>query len=427
MPSNNPTPFLPFCARDQYPYWCREGESCSLRGLHNRENESAALIVGLVTFAIDVTVITFLILTIRSLSHDQEQGRTALSICESVEKDMSDDDGSKNNHSDLEGQSTSKPTNRRVSKFFIFQAAGYIAALLVTQSFIPIRLTRTQSIPWQTFVVVMRPLQGFWNFLIFTSDKVYNYRLTNPEISKRRSWYIVLTRPLERVIVFSEMSMLQLQNEKKEVKGNSFRAFPLSLPAPLGREPDFIRTSRLDVKSHSHSDSSSYHSEKSTEQCTDEGRSYGLRNSRIEKRTDIPTDEHFECQQEQDQQQQEQQDEQQQDEQQQDEQQENLLPNILELGSSSPSSSSTETREFLPPSTFAPECFQVPENGECRPLSFYQQMNINALRMYTMGGMEMDTDDEDSDDGLLHEYDPDEVGNLSTIQEEDSGISLDDF
>ncbi len=113
------------------------------------------------------------------------------------------------------------PRVQRAEKYFqntkviIKQCFIYFVSYLITLSF-PLGRSLTESEPlwFSNLAFLMMPLQGFYNFLIFLSHKVYNYKIahqSNEEHTKTlfQIIHLLFVGEPEEIILFSRISIIR--------------------------------------------------------------------------------------------------------------------------------------------------------------------------------------------------------------------------
>ena len=211
----NPSPYLPWCGVSAYPYWCHRDaeENCDLRGgTHNRENFHRLVMswVGIYVIGILAIVIS-MVLIVCSVYRQEKLVRKRADVVESCLVES--------NEEDMEKLASSK-ANYRLSKVISIQAASYVLPILITST--SGMMIRTFPISWreikavQICRILMVPLQGFFNLLVFVGDKVYSYRLANPEIHIWKACIHILIMPMSKNFVFSQMSLMEIEGQEAD-------------------------------------------------------------------------------------------------------------------------------------------------------------------------------------------------------------------
>ncbi len=103
------------------------------------------------------------------------------------------------------------------SKAITIQAFGYLSALLCTLSMPLLRIViGDESIYWtHRGQIVLVPLEGMFNFVIFTCHKIYNYRRVHPDARRLDVLKKLLYAGPDKIddeVLFSRISMISIAN-----------------------------------------------------------------------------------------------------------------------------------------------------------------------------------------------------------------------
>ncbi len=113
------------------------------------------------------------------------------------------------------------------SKAITIQAFGYLSALLCTLSMPLLRIViGGESSDWtHRGQVVLIPLQGMFNFVIFTCHKIYNYRRVHPDARRLDVLKKLLYGPdkIDDEVLFSRISMISIANDGDDDEDNNGR------------------------------------------------------------------------------------------------------------------------------------------------------------------------------------------------------------
>jgi hypothetical protein len=110
----------------------------------------------------------------------------------------------------------SSRSRHRLTKVILYQALAYVLAFLICQSNVFVSLAQNaertgiyrKSVGSQVYHLVTRPLQGFFNLIVFLGHKVYNLRQVQREMSNCQALWHVLTVREEPKFVFSRISLV---------------------------------------------------------------------------------------------------------------------------------------------------------------------------------------------------------------------------
>ena len=210
--TTNPTPYLPWCgAFVGYPYWCINDDNTEcLRGHHAGLKRFISVpIVG----SLIITVFILMVLIVWRVHENEKLVR------------MYDGIYRFNMNARDEIQLERSQNNSSLSKAILIQAASYVLALVLSQSSIFLRVlaagTLERSNALQIYHLITRPLQGFFNLIVFVGDKVYSYRRGRPEVSIFNACIHILTKSHDSAFVFSHMSILQMHQQGAAGDGDS--------------------------------------------------------------------------------------------------------------------------------------------------------------------------------------------------------------
>eukprot|EP00551_Chaetoceros_affinis_P008627 CAMPEP_0203683338 /NCGR_PEP_ID=MMETSP0090-20130426/47471_1 /ASSEMBLY_ACC=CAM_ASM_001088 /TAXON_ID=426623 /ORGANISM="Chaetoceros affinis, Strain CCMP159" /LENGTH=305 /DNA_ID=CAMNT_0050552481 /DNA_START=1235 /DNA_END=2152 /DNA_ORIENTATION=+ len=108
--------------------------------------------------------------------------------------------------------------SHRNTKVVIIQAFAYLGSFVLTLSF---PLMRSLTIPLDAGLftinllarlsIIVMPLQGFFNALIFISHKIYNYRRVHEDVSRWEILWMLLRGSLDEPMLFSRISQIDIR------------------------------------------------------------------------------------------------------------------------------------------------------------------------------------------------------------------------
>ena len=105
------------------------------------------------------------------------------------------------------------------TKVILTQAFAYILVFLITLIAPLLRSLISHEGAWIIHLqIVLMPLQGFFNILIFIYHKVYNYRRIHHDVSICSVLHLLFKGSLEERLFFSRISLLQYDEHMKEVE-----------------------------------------------------------------------------------------------------------------------------------------------------------------------------------------------------------------
>ena len=224
----NPAPTRPFCNISAYPYWCDGGSSedvCSnvTRADHVRHIYSILYVAGIVHFLIALTTT---LRFIRSL--DSELCTKFVLPLEAVKCQEISQDNVADVLEYYAATGTSDLSRRFSPKFIFQQALAYGFVCIITM----FGFSNSSFKALEFFILSLKPLQGFFFLVIFTSNKVYLHLLTYPNISTFRACVHVLTKPIQ-VIDLSITDITSANGEKNYDEKNQLDVETAMFPQKL--------------------------------------------------------------------------------------------------------------------------------------------------------------------------------------------------
>jgi len=99
------------------------------------------------------------------------------------------------------------------TKVILIQAAWYILAFVFSLVFTLVRVFITKNYPFvDGGQFLTMPLQGFFNTLIFFGHKIYTYRKTHPDVSRRHVFCLLLRGKAIDPILVSRISLIEIDD-----------------------------------------------------------------------------------------------------------------------------------------------------------------------------------------------------------------------
>jgi len=193
-----PTPYDFTCTGATYPYWCGGGTEQDPECLQLSTTKATQIRLALLAayFLGAFIIFSSMINIAWTVFSKNRKFSQYLETMYSIRMN--------NKSEDINRDTASNPMveQRRVwhaeSKIILLQASSYLAAFLVCQIFPLISLlVRKNSSVLQFTHVLLRPLQGFFNFLIFIGIKMYNRRRSNSDISRYEAFLSLFISPDE--------------------------------------------------------------------------------------------------------------------------------------------------------------------------------------------------------------------------------------
>jgi hypothetical protein len=106
------------------------------------------------------------------------------------------------------------------TRVVVIQAAAYFLSFLITLSMPILRnfpianfKTNDNEILILRLQIVLMPLQGLFNALIFISHKIYNYRRIHPDVSRCHVLMLVFFGKADDEVLFSRISMISVNDD----------------------------------------------------------------------------------------------------------------------------------------------------------------------------------------------------------------------
>ena len=209
--TTNPTPYLPWCGTFvAYPYWCLNDETTECtRG-------SKAGYKRFITAPLFGSMIIIVIVLMGMTVYGVYQNEKLVKLYSDIYKF--------NRNNGPNGQDETRLNNSKktftVSKQTSIQAAAYVIALLLCQSGIFLRGSAPQLIQnnpaLQIYHLITRPLQGFFNLVVFVGEKVHSHKKGRPEVSICRAIYQTVFIPQQTPFHFNHISMVEMDHCHEE-------------------------------------------------------------------------------------------------------------------------------------------------------------------------------------------------------------------
>ena len=216
-----PTPFSPFCTLTHYPYWCMRSSEPTCSQIQAQPSHVRFLgSFYAIYFATGVLyIVVSLFISARSIWRLQVKQQNRIppipernKYCATQHEVFYPRDPAT---TCTTARSSSQQSSRPVccspkSKIIHFQTLTYITSALIVPICIVAKFTGGESSTiFQAYFLITRPLQGFFNFLIFMSEKIYRHRLANRRIGCLKAFYNILTKPIQDFYVFSHLDIVQ--------------------------------------------------------------------------------------------------------------------------------------------------------------------------------------------------------------------------
>ena len=210
----NPQPQDAWCTTAVYPWYCKQDETCSLRGSKYMKYGFFFVFIGFFLGALFLlgSMALIILAVVR-------QDRLLKKYIKSVYGRRMDQEDNAEENKNL----AASRSRHHFTKVILCQAAAYCVAFFICQSNVFISLQRaftagnTRRNEWtQIYHLVTRPLQGFFNLLVFIGNKVYDLRQVNSDLTIGRAILSAFTVREEPRFVFSQISLVAHYGEEEE-------------------------------------------------------------------------------------------------------------------------------------------------------------------------------------------------------------------
>ncbi len=202
----NPYPYSTWCTLHGIPYYCKlandDAASCIMRGRPGILREICVLYAIISITLAFVLQILFFALTVYDVYRQEK-------YIKRIMKDMR-----RFGNTSERMLATSRKRHSH-TKVLLVQGLAYFIAFAICQvsSFAKIREETRSEWGSQIYHASCRPLQGFFNVLIFVGHKAYDLKRMNPELSTREAIMSVLKDREERLIFLSNTSLVCVDND----------------------------------------------------------------------------------------------------------------------------------------------------------------------------------------------------------------------
>lgn len=200
----NPLPFITWCDFGDYPYGCfnDEGGTC-IRGDRGPASQGSILSAAFVGAAFQILALSFVIVTVYNREREDARVTCINKTCSDtdvnvhvdadvgVEDPVIKDTENPSQHEQIPNQKSSYSD----TKIIIKQAFMYSAAFMITQLFVPSITSISDNTTLQVLTLILKPLQGFFNAIIFISHKVYTMRQTYDYMTVSEALVAIMMSP----------------------------------------------------------------------------------------------------------------------------------------------------------------------------------------------------------------------------------------
>jgi hypothetical protein len=199
-----PTPYDFVCTGARYPYWCNrghdgsDGDECSSYGVFDITIRIALVLIYVISTVIIFSSMFLVCWTV----YMQERN---------MDKYLKTIHGNRNTRE-------SKPQHTQ-TRTIMFQALGYLGAFILCQLFPMINLLKVlrKMVIFQYLHVLLRPLQGLFNLMIFMRHKISNIRRSNNKLTTWQAFCQVFTSKEEPTLFVDNLDILIREQEGDEI------------------------------------------------------------------------------------------------------------------------------------------------------------------------------------------------------------------
>eukprot|EP00979_Chaetoceros_neogracilis_P002575 scaffold435_cov275-Chaetoceros_neogracile.AAC.27 len=206
----NPNPWDAWCTAVDIPWKCSYGEFRSKDCSFNSNTSQAALFVIVSEYLLGFACLIASMILITWTVYKQEMLIKSYQERVYGRRRTSSTTMDSNERNNL----VSSKSRHHFTKVIAYQALAYVAVFLLCQSNVFIGLTARVTAPlrkdeWtQIYHLVTRPLQGFFNVLVFVAHKIYNLRQARKELTVPQALVCVLCMREEPSFIFSQISIV---------------------------------------------------------------------------------------------------------------------------------------------------------------------------------------------------------------------------
>ena len=212
----HPSPWDPWCTATLYPWYC------GLKSVDDKEN--CMVIQGNLTYASFAFKVLFFGFFIGAVALVGSMIVITWSVYRQerlIKRYIRRVYRSRSRGSDTQNHLASCQSRHHYTKVILCQALAYIFAFLLCQSniiisLLSVRLDIERPMGLQFYHLVTRPLQGFFNLVVFVGHKVYNLRQIKNDISISEAIYQVFTVAEEPRFFFTQISLVRHHGDKDQ-------------------------------------------------------------------------------------------------------------------------------------------------------------------------------------------------------------------
>lgn len=209
----NPLPFITWCIFGDYPYGCfnDEGTTC-IRGDRGPASQASILSAASSGAVFQILALSCVIVTVYNREREVNTGTCTddadVDVNANVDnqdiKDTTENNSSQQKRS-YSSSGDTKITSYSDTKCIIKQACMYSAAFMITQFFVPSVTAISDNTILQILTLILKPLQGFFNAIIFISHKVYTMRQVYDYMTVSEALVAIMVSPVKVPAVVVEL------------------------------------------------------------------------------------------------------------------------------------------------------------------------------------------------------------------------------
>ncbi len=239
----NPMPYQSWCSVATFPYWCSgdgigsgivtgvdgsltEYNECSIVSSKLRNLQSALAACVFFIYIFIWVVITFSMLSV--IITVLRRGRILKRHMNILSSKRIKRKTTQNDTTEEDGRATADmEKNHRHTKVILIQSVAYILACLMVQIFPTLNFNLSKKEEFYTnntyaiILMIFFPLQGFYNFLIFISHKIYTLKVADENVKISEAFRKVLTCAEEPIFIISRISAVSTGNRAEEMNDPS--------------------------------------------------------------------------------------------------------------------------------------------------------------------------------------------------------------
>jgi len=210
----NPSPWDAWCTVTGIPWHCphRQENAFDECYFHSAKTNSIPFYFVMVGFFIGFTCLFgSMILIILSVYKQEKMIKSYIE--KAYDRKRANNSGI-SDESSREKRLESSRSRHHFTKVVSYQALAYIVVFVLCQTNVFISLFSRTSKELrsgelaQIYHLVTRPLQGFFNLLVFMGHKIYNLKQADRELTVQQAFFRVLTVREEPNFIFSQISMV---------------------------------------------------------------------------------------------------------------------------------------------------------------------------------------------------------------------------